>query len=482
MLFKQTIMSDEVNEIQQKGRYIKIVHCTGDLRITVVKGGEKLIDTTAKNNFEFAGVDFDYLWITSDIPQTYQIWASMYRLGYNPLQSTVVGSTGLLSESRKVFFGEPREIVPAVSGRKAVTLNSPKDIWIGAIGVDASSAIKLPANTPFKLETQAALYGYSGDEADQLRQITDLSDGISKVHSVSKSGPKYGIYYNEVLGYSYAIGHTGLKYAIYRVSDLDLSFSGELTKLARAEHVVLSSGNLLAVGEDQRSVVEVNGNSFSQSIVETVPFYITRFAANARGMWFACDWDFLELRIFDGEKVATLTPPEVTKVMHAQFIGDRILLFGTTASAYSDDFGQTWIVRALPENLEPSNFVNNCVVVDVQTEQILYCSATGVYRSNNRGETWTKIYESSTAGTPRGIASLGGYIAIATTRKIIYETPSGLGVFDNGGNWFATGTMCSLNFTNTGHIVMGENDWSFFSSGKTQLVGGVSISVLSEIN
>lgn len=185
MILRQAIKSGEVNEVNRAGRFIKILECVGDLRLEIFKGGEKVIDTIARANFEFEGLVFDKVVITTDTSQKYEMWVSHAKLTYNPIKSIVVGAAGIESKTASVFYGEVAEIFPAKDFRAAVTIQAGDNFYVGGEGITESSAIEIKAGELFSVNTQGALYGYAKNVNYKKKLETQLSASSSVVSQTS---------------------------------------------------------------------------------------------------------------------------------------------------------------------------------------------------------------------------------------------------------------------------------------------------------
>lgn len=483
MLMKQKIESGAVNKIFSAGKYIKIIDCVGELNISVFSKGEKVLDTAAYKSFEFMGLVFDEINITATTEQQYKVWVSDYRMGYSPIESTQVGSAGLVSESKNISFGQPQMLVSENAGRKSVTMSAKKPIKIGGLGVDQSTAILVPENTPFKLDTQAAVYAFSEDKDDAVRVLTDLSGQISETHTIETGGNKYGIFYNQVKKYTYLLNHTGLKLGMHVLNEQTLTMSSKLTEVSGESVSLIESGDYLAISAaNPKSVVSINGDTFAQTVLATVEYNIVHLGVSSSGKWVAISSGAAAATSYDGNAVGSVAPPSIVSPKIIVSIGERIILFGENNVCITDDYGVTWDYNILPESLK-GGVVNFNVVVDELTGDLIYTGISGnIWISKNKGISFEPLFLVSDANI-LGCTALGGSYAAMTMTKIYYNTPKGSGVVDNGENWFSTGTLKSIGFANTGHLVVGElSRWRFWSTDKYLEVGGVAVSLLSEVN
>lgn len=483
MLITQKIKVGEVNEINLTGRFIKILDCTGELDIAIFKGGRKIIDTMALSNFEFINAEFDKITVMAAVNQQYRMWVSEYRMAYNPLKSTSVGSAGLKSSSKSVAFGEPQLLAAEDAGRKAITINAAKPIKIGGYGVGVSSAVGIPANTPFKLETQAAIYAFSEDKDDSIRVLTDLSGDIQETHTIEKGGNKLGIFYNPIKKYTYMINHTGLRAGLHLLNEHTLDMSSKLTEVHGDSVSLIDTGDFIGVSpSNAQNVVLINGDTFVQTVRGTVGYSISFLGVTKTGKWVALDYGLSNAKSYNGELIETIEPPSMVKPKVIVSVGERVLLFGENSCALTDDCGVTWTYTTLPESLKGST-INFNVVVDELTGDVLYTGAEGnIWISKNKGLSFEPKFLVSDGGV-LGCAAMGGAYAAITMSKIYYESGSGSGVVNNGGIWFPTGTIKSLSFSNTGHLVVGENEkWRFWSTDEYIEVGGAMVALLSEVN
>lgn len=186
MLIKQNIKTGSVVEINRYGKFIKVIKSAAPMRLYVYLKGEKVLETEARENFEFEQVAFDKIVVESETSQKVEFWVGQAKLSFNPLKSSVIGSAGTFSSSAPVFFGETVEILKDRELRAKLTLQADDDFFFGGEGITPQTAIEVKKGERIEINTQGAVYGFAKSEVYKKAIETQINDNSEFTQSTAE--------------------------------------------------------------------------------------------------------------------------------------------------------------------------------------------------------------------------------------------------------------------------------------------------------
>ncbi|RZD19847.1 hypothetical protein [Pseudoalteromonas sp. MEBiC 03485] len=169
MFITKFLKPNEVNDINTKGMFIKVMNCEGKLRIRATEGVEVLLDTEVRAGFDLQTVrPFSLIQITSEVEQKLEIWVSQHKLSYDALSTKPNKAASFIAE----HYGLSQQILPydpSQSGAK-VSLSS-SGFWVGGEGVDNQNGIYVAQGAIYNHDSAAPLHAYINDKPDLILDI-----------------------------------------------------------------------------------------------------------------------------------------------------------------------------------------------------------------------------------------------------------------------------------------------------------------------
>lgn len=158
MFIRKFLKPNQVDEVNAKGRFIKVMNCEGVFRIRVLSQGRALVDTDAAAGFDIQTSEtFDFIEITSDIEQKLQIWVSEHKLSYDALSTKASRSSSFVVG----HSGESQQILPYDPEQSAALIGSDDaPLWIGGEGVTKETGFIVDAGKTYRHESAAPLYAF----------------------------------------------------------------------------------------------------------------------------------------------------------------------------------------------------------------------------------------------------------------------------------------------------------------------------------
>jgi len=490
MLHNILLKANEWNSISKQGKFINIVLASSDVTIRVrdINGAVMETQIVSGMSFPFPSgfVDVSF---TSETSQQLKVWLGDNPLNYAPLEAKAVGSSFLFSSVSAVGFGHPKLIMNERLGRKKVTFNPSKDMFIGSSLSTLKTAIPIKAHENFEMETQAAIFAYSNDKEDEVRDVADLSKGVDY---------KLGVFYSNeninkgVIHYLPKIDRyleSSGGYLTLRPLDNNeyiphiCSVGGHTFGVYDNDDVVFFNGtNLHIINSDDGTKRDVNGFFVLTPLAIAVNKTNGNiFAFNPASTNTQSGSELVPVSNVNNPLSST-TDPYIVSVLYLP--DGRLFLATVNFYCTSDDDGVTWsIVKELPS---PYGTVTGCsFAVDALTGYIYYGDESGaLFRSVNRGDSfeYLKSAELDWTGLPRleCIYSVGGLVVIANGAGICYFSESAewqsiiFDIFQQG----CGGVVISPDGILTQH---NKDSFHFAARGQT-VVGGIDVRILEESN
>ena len=172
MIFKQSIEAGSTNELNRAGRHIKVINAASALRLRVFNDeGSVMLDSEVRSGFELEMPPFGKATVTSQTQQSYEIWVSADKLGYN---APSANANNLNSYTAK-HYGDTDMIVPFEPSRLSVKVVSDAPWWYGGSNVDSGSLphrqLRNSAKSSVSIETGSLPH----------RQLRKLSWGLVSI-------------------------------------------------------------------------------------------------------------------------------------------------------------------------------------------------------------------------------------------------------------------------------------------------------------
>jgi hypothetical protein len=492
MLHNVLLKAGFSTEIAKQGKFLNVVLAAGEVeaRIRLITG--EVLQTNIVSGMAFpVSQGFISVSFLSSETQKVKVWLGDLPLTYSPIESKIVGSTALISTVAKASFGDAKQLLPERVGRKSLTINSSKSLFVGSSDVRPSSAIEIPANTNFTLDTQASLWGYSSDKTDKTQLVTDLSRGLGDEQGVFYEGvnsPKGFITYLENISmYAVVAGGfltlRGIDENYYKPQTTDVGGNGVFGRFSNGDLVCFKSNSLKVISVLDGTLRAVSGfftNSPSQLHVDSNSDNIASFPNASMVLHTGNESNGLT------EKAHPLTGTPDIKLENAVYSATgRLIIFSLNHYCMSDDNGATWgLVQDLPSNY--GTVAGTSVSADMLSGAIYYGDVNGdLYKSQNNGVSFEKVKVSALGwtGLPKieAIHCVGDSIAISNGGGICYSV--------NGGETWVDIIFTSYQQTAGGIVISPDGiltthnkSYKYFKGISTSLVGGLSVRVLEEIN
>lgn len=499
MLHNIKINAGQHTEIAKQGKFINVVLAAGEIEARIRLNNNQTFQTSLVSGMAFpVPQGFQSASFSSDTSQQTKIWLSDLPLTYTSLDSRVVGSNAIESKSAKVAFGSPTQLLAAQAGRGKSIISASEDIKIGGVNVSPSSAVNIPANVPFEISTQGALFAYSDNPANSGGVVVAPENGaFNSVDSgfLSVSGKvTYCDKDDELLVLSNS--------SIYRYKATDFSLIQELSVIAHGSFARYDDVSRLMRkrGNDYYSFVSKNGEtSLIKYNSETKGITAIKVAdAGGTVKNFAIDFDGERscvlvtlgdgtLQLYHGtlSSWALYVLPDfgVFGAAVVSLVGaDYIAAYGLQNMVESTDNGVTFgAVKPIGHNL--SGFV----VHDKQTGYYYTKTNTNLIKRSLDGVDFLDdVYQS--ADNIYTFMAAGGHLYGAGDDVLIYSP-------DSGATWVRwtlaelTGddglnSVYSIDVSPSGFLYVFNytNREIYRFGGNFELVGGLDVAIMSEVN
>jgi hypothetical protein len=476
-------------EVAKKGRHINVVLAAGEIEVRIRQESGNVLQTRLVSGMSFeVPSGFVSVGFTSDISQQTKVWLSDLPLTYSPLDSKIVGSNAVDSVTRKALYNEVSELVPARSGRAAATIYASSDLFVGGVGLTKANAIKVPANTPYKLSTQGIINAYTDDPTKKAKSVIKLNGTPTVLQQVDVGAALGGLFYSAPLDMVFY--RQGGSYK--KVSAVDLiSGDSTLSNVTSVQH------NDVFDYEGYLYVLTYFGLKISIAKIDIETGISQETALGDISSSSLLDWHFdggkvalinalstaVELWVGDVDGLTKRTPPITGALKVVRWCADgALVVLSNDYSIRSLDGGVTW----QPEVALPVFAMANTSPT-VRTDMLtgaMYAAASGVLRKSlDNGATWLDI------------ASFGSVDYLQCSGDVIYITSLSGGIprlyySEDGGNSFLTLTDLLTSIitryiavASTGALYVGDNNGVITSiGGELAIVGGLDVAVMSEVN
>ncbi|MCH2086362.1 MAG: hypothetical protein MK175_04170 [Pseudoalteromonas sp.] len=198
MIFKQSIEAGSTNELNRAGRHIKVINAASALRLRVFNDeGSVMLDSEVRSGFELEMPPFGKATVTSQTQQSYEIWVSADKLGYN---APSANANNLNSYTAK-HYGDTDMIVPFEPSRLSVKVVSDAPWWYGGSNVDSDNGIPVAAGEIAEIRGAAEISAAIGVKGEYLpsTQSVSVSSGRGNYAALSNKHGAFAITSNNKL-------------------------------------------------------------------------------------------------------------------------------------------------------------------------------------------------------------------------------------------------------------------------------------------
>jgi hypothetical protein len=493
MLHNVLLKAGFSTEIAKQGRFLNVVLAAGEVeaRIRLVTG--EVLQTNIVSGMAFpVSQGFISVSFLSGETQKVKVWLGDLPLTYSPIESKIVGSTALISTVAKASFGDAKQLLPERVGRKSLTINSSKSLFVGSSDVRPSSAIEIPANTNFTLDTQAALWGYSSDKTDKTQLVADLSKGLVDEPSVFFAGVNVNkgfITYMDYIGMYALVGGggflelRGINETEYKTLITDVDGNGTFGRFSNGDLVCYKNTSLKVISAldgTLRSIGTFFPASTDRITVDSNSDNIASFQSASMVLHTGNEINGLT------EKAHPLTStPDVKLVSLIYSATGKLIILSLNHYCISPDNGLTWgLVQDLPSNYGQASV--GSLGADMLSGAIYYGDVNGdLYKSSNDGVSFelVKVSALGWSGLPmiEAIHCVGDSVAITNGGGTCYS-------LDGGETWVDIiydayqSTVNGIVISPDGILSTHRKRHRYLKASSTALVGGLSVRVLEEIN
>jgi len=491
MLHNILLKAGEYTEIAKQGKFLNVVLAAGEITARIRMNDLSTFETKLVSGMAFpVPQGFQSVAFFSDTSQQTKIWLGNLPLTYAPMESKVVGSSALQSRKEKTFFNKPTITVESASGRGKIILQAEKDFFVGGAGMSISNSVKVKSGDLFSLNTQGAIYTYSGDDEDKevltsdilpLNNSSAVDFGAAQVHA-----PLYNHITDEVIFFSGGV-----------VSRIDRGLlSSSIVIVTGLESNTTTPNQRPFIDNDNLVLFGFKSGDFCKSVISLVdysleivplvvsaPFTIFQTVFNHGDEFLVLD-GLATKKIYKGNLDGASTVEVINSPLTASKNG-FLLADGGVCVVDNDyarlhvthDNGVTWVIRLLPGGITYGHWLVCC---DAVRGYILYAkdSVSGFYLSKDNALSWE--YISIVSGKSLyslycvdGVVfcGLGGGVAVYDV-----DTLSSEEIGDLGNVLGFTPSSAGLAFADGGAGTLLE------FSGVQKTVGGMGISILEEIN
>jgi hypothetical protein len=500
MLHNIKIIKGLSTELAKKGQYINIVLAAGEVELRARKLNGSVFQTTVVSGMAFQ-IDegFSSVSVTSDVNQQTKIWLGDVPLTYSPLELKVVGSSAMQSYGVNLFYNQITEILPARNGRGKLTLQSEKDFRIGGIGSNLNNSIQVAAGSMFEFSTQGAVFGYSTNANDLPKLVSKL--GASPEISASATSMTarvdttvYNPVFDEVIsaqenGYYRFPADTLSSHIVVSISGYGKITHNEMHSDDEGFYlfglktdktlwaIYIAFDGYVIVSETQISA-PFDGNPGWQPNIAYIDIVGDRFIA----------FDGYQLREgkLDGTEQGLVDISNAGGSLNSGTINAAgEYWFGYSGNwILTADKGVTWERGVFPTT---ANTTPKSTVVDGVTGEFYVISGDHLLKSSDGGRTWGKtvVIPENGANAITAINVVGGHIYAATFNALFYYNA-------DAGSWL------SVQYDGAYHPInlpIGTNGYVYICSaggsaagnlasvaGEVELVGGMQVNVMEEIN
>lgn len=157
MFIRKFLKQNQVDEVNAKGHFIKVMNSESVLRIKATYQGRTVLETDARAGFDVqTGSPFDLIQITSQIEQKLEIWVSEHKLSYDALSV----KASRVSSALVGHFGHSQTLMGYDPSQSRILIQSDKEWYIGGENVNSSNGIPIAANERYIHDSAAPIFSF----------------------------------------------------------------------------------------------------------------------------------------------------------------------------------------------------------------------------------------------------------------------------------------------------------------------------------
>ena len=478
------------------GHHINVVLAAGTIKC-LLRQGDDSFQTDLVSGMAFrTDEQYSQVQFYSETAQVIKVWVGQLPLNYSPLEAKFVGASSLKSSSGIIGYGSPSILAPATAGRGKVTISAKENIYVGGIGVTPKTAVLVPANTPFTLSTQGAVYGYTDNPDNVTTTVVTANNVDAFEYQDKKLNPDFAvIFYSQAVDKYYTISGAGIQersivdYSVVKTTpvmstgsptetintacpsyvEFDNKFyflrsKGDLTDLITFDPVkqVVSEVRLMNVGGD---IIDYKLDGARNKLVMLI---------NVLGTVKCYVGDLLSLT----EKAIPVLSQYGTRAILA--LDDKLILYGYDHYAISNNNGDSWEPKQ-PLSFNVSSWGG--IYLDKTTGYIFGSAQYQLYRSQD-GISWQHIF--SFAGNKYQWYVGGGQIYAIGEQKMLFSNNSGEKVEElNLSTWYTgnnNNTRDIFPCSNGALFIYNPSEGLLRFGGDVVTSGGTEVALLEEVN
>ncbi len=487
MLHDIKINAGKHTQIAKQGKFINVVLAAGEIEARIAMNGGQTFQTTLVSGMAFpVPQGFISASFSSNISQQTKVWLSDIPLNYSPMDSKIIGSSALASETVKTFYGSPTTLLSAKSGRGKVTIYPASDLFVGGVGLTATNAIKIPAGQSFSIATQG-----------EIMAFTDNPVFSPVVASSVKNGAQVAI--DEVIGiYPYRAAAAPTMSADSSVYVVDFNDGVRRLNLRTNAITAVASGapcndgqlsdgslfqNVTRVGNDLSLLtINMDTNKITEEFLLTNPASlngITWLSQNIGKLFFSV-WDSGNNDFYYGAKdsLKIVSKPVAGVPYFCWILSDGSLVVGFDGGTYlSVDSGVTWSVSAG----YPAGFkiAPGLWKMDKSDDSLYVVSnSRTINRSIDKGRTWQPVYTTADNITAYEVAA--GILSISAAGAFEqYNIITEESVIIAYGEVIGAKTVVN---TADGRVFIGDSGGFAVIQGEPIKAGGLDVAIMAEAN
>lgn len=495
MLQNILLKADEWNSVTKQGKHLRVVLASGDIDVRITLVGGRSFQTLMVAGMAFPVLEvFESVAFRSAISQQTKIWLGERELDYTPNEIKQVGSSGLISESPRVFYGAPQQLIPAKMGRSTVRINPKEDIYIGGVDFDLNSEIKIAANEVFAIETQAPIYAYSKDTKNAVTVATVVDSESTLTVDVAVTGAKGSDWYmadtvlNDAVNSIYTMGN-GVVYAMTDSEPLTSvqvdtfvgtpcgagGFGDVYRVLSRnGQDLILTEFEMITGGSTSTVIHTFTEAIISPSMVRFNGDYLS-FMLTLDGVQHVAQ---IKLKVS-----ASFLPvlPELGGLYQLNVFSDGTVVANSNLYVQTWDFGAGAFGGVKPIGITPA--AHNDISVDQKTNFLYLTTNFVIYESKDAGYSWQSIFTQTGSVLGSTVHSVDGRMIVATQKEfLVMDKDKVFQPINDDADGYNGSNVKLFLYGKSGAIYTSYAGKINVISGSVVYGGGLPVAVMSEVN
>jgi hypothetical protein len=473
MLNNILINAGQYTEIAKQGKFLNVVLAAGEIEVRLRLRDGSTFQTMLVSGMSFSlPSGFVSAAFVSDTSQQTKIWLSDLPLTYAPMESKVVGSSSVFSETAQVFSGQETLLLAAKAGRNKITVQPVADIKIGGVGVTSSKGITVKANEVFTLKTQGAIYAI--EESGQYQPTYTAYLTADEINNpVVLAGKRCGMALSPDGKTLFATSGTNI-YSYDVATNTQKSITNNIGTIS-GYHVNQNGDYLEFAGGNTWNRLNMVTMEYVKENFRDTYLGGVEFSTTDGGSRFCVDADY-NCYFYDGMSWAVKSPVPVLGYIYGTQIDTNGDIYVVSASqvAKSTNSGGAWSVVAAPATI----MGELALAIDKLSGVIYLAGSKTLFSSVDGGVTW----ESELSGLEGNIVAVQanyGTVVVTTKYGVYFK-------FESDSQWYfydeylqqARGLLISQGYVFVGSAKKGLLRFE----GRSIAKNGLVVAVMSEVN